>query len=180
MQLKDAVAMLAPGLAGLDRAQTWADLGCGSGLFTQALAHALPAGSTIHAMDTDASALRDIPRRVEQVDIRIWRGDFLTHPWPFDALDGVLMANALHFVEDKAAFVRTSAAHLNAQHRLLIVEYDMDAPNPWVPYPVSRQALESLFGAAGYAAVRVLGTRRSRYQRAGMYSALIQSREDYA
>ena len=74
--------MLAPGVAGLQTPEIWAGIGCGNGLFTQALAHVLPPASAIHAMDTDAPALRDIPRRIEQVDIRIWRGDFLVTPWP--------------------------------------------------------------------------------------------------
>jgi precorrin-6B methylase 2 len=41
--------------------QTWADLGCGAGAFTLALASLLPAGSTIHAMDRDRAALAQLP-----------------------------------------------------------------------------------------------------------------------
>jgi ubiquinone/menaquinone biosynthesis C-methylase UbiE len=36
-------------------AMTWADLGCGDGTFTLALAAILPRGSIIHAMDRDIS-----------------------------------------------------------------------------------------------------------------------------
>ena len=180
MQLKHAIEMLAPGVAGLQTPETWADIGCGNGLFTQALAHVLPPGSAIHAMDTDAPALRDIPRRIEQVDIRIWRGDFLATPWPFDALDGVLLANALHYVEDQAAFVRSCAAHMKPRHRFLLVEYDTETANPWVPYPLGQQALASLFAAAGYPSSRVLGARDSRYQSAGLYSAVVERDQEPA
>ena len=46
---------------------SWADLGCGDGTFTLALAELLADGSVIHAVDLDASALSAIPSRVEQV-----------------------------------------------------------------------------------------------------------------
>lgn len=175
MQLKHAVELLAPGLIGIEHPGTWADLGCGDGLFTRALAQLLPAGSSIHAMDTDAAALEGIPDEVNGVAIHTWRGDFLDLPWPFERLDGVLMGNALHYVRDKPAFLRACAAHAKPAHHLLIVEYDTDTPNPWVPYPVSRRALEALVREAGYGPFRLLATRRSHYQRAGMYAALVRS-----
>src|SRR5262245_29380664 len=98
MQLRDAVDMLAD--SGVDALgpTTWADLGCGDGTFTRALAELLAAGSTIHAMDLDGSALRRIPSMQNRVRIATHRGDFTNQPWPFADLDGILMANSLHYV----------------------------------------------------------------------------------
>ena len=76
----------------------WADLGCGTGTFTVALADLLSPGSTIHAMDRDASVLRRIPPEHRGVSITTHRGDFTNHTWPFANLDGILMANSLHYV----------------------------------------------------------------------------------
>jgi hypothetical protein len=170
--LADAVRLIGgPGLAA--EPETWADLGAGDGTFTLALATVLPDGSVIHAMDRDAGALRAIPARHRGTSIRTHTGDFTVWPWPFDPPSGVLLANALHYVRDQRGFVGACAAAMPAGHRLLVVEYDTDVPNPWVPYPLSRTALERLFGDAGYRTVIDLGARPSRYQRAGLYAALI-------
>jgi len=74
---------------------TWADLGCGTGTFTLAFADLLAPGSVIHAMDSDASALRKIPPAHKSVSITTHRGDFLKPQiWRFADLDGILMANS--------------------------------------------------------------------------------------
>ncbi len=39
----------------------WADLGCGSGIFTHALANLLCEGSIIYAVDKNISAFKKIP-----------------------------------------------------------------------------------------------------------------------
>ena len=174
MRPRDAIKMLADGDVGALGPTTWADLGCGAGTFTLALAELLAAGSLIHAMDRDARALRRIPALRHEVAITTQAGDFITTPWPFTGLDGILMANALHFVGDQAAFVRGCQPRVRPTHRFLIVEYDTDVSNPWVPYPVSRVRLADLFASAGYSSVRVLHTRPSVYQRAPLYSALIE------
>jgi hypothetical protein len=62
---------------------------------------------------------------------------------------------------------------MKAPGRFLIVEYDTDLANPWVPYPVSVVSLERMFASVGYSAIQMLGTRRSIYQRARIYAALV-------
>src|SRR4029453_16216015 len=128
----------------------------------------------IHAMDRDASALGQIPKEHAGVSIVTCVGDFAAPPWPFDALDGVLLANSLHYVRDQRAFIDSCAPALNHPRRFLIVEYDTDQANRWVPYPLSRTALRSLFSEAGYASITFLDSRPSRYRRAEMYSASVE------
>jgi SAM-dependent methyltransferase len=173
MRRSDAIDLLAPGLAGLRGPASWADLGCGRGTFTMALAHLLAPGSTIHAVDQDPASLSGLPGRHGEVRIRTWCADFVEEPWPFGGLDGILMANSLHYVRDQASFLRQTALRVNPEHRFLIVEYDTDAPNRWVPYPVSARTLGPLFAGAGYSSVEVLGRRRSIYHRSPLYAALI-------
>ena len=151
------------------RPETWADLGCGDGTFTIALAGLLPGGSVIHAVDLDAAALGAIPRHCRDVTIVTHAGDFTRFPWPFEAPDGVMLANALHYVADQAAFVRRSAAAMT-RPRFVIVEYDTDDANPWIPYPLSRRSLVRLFDEAGFETVRKLGARRSLYRREPLYA----------
>jgi SAM-dependent methyltransferase len=154
---------------------TWADLGCGDGTFTRALAEVLAPESLIHAMDLDGAALRGIPAMQGEVRIVTHRGDFTGPAWPFGEVDGVLMANSLHYVREQQGFIAQCARRMKVGHRFLIVEYDLDVANPWVPYPISRERLSTLFGAAGYSSITMLGTRPSRYQRGALYSALVTS-----
>src|SRR5215510_15481508 len=137
MRPRDATDMLA-GSGIEDLGPTiWADLGCGDGTFTVALAEVLAANSVIHAMDLDGSALRRIPSAHNHVRITRYRGDFTKPPWPFADLDGILMANSLHYVENQAAFIRACESQMKPRGRFLIVEYDTSEANLWVPYPIS-------------------------------------------
>jgi SAM-dependent methyltransferase len=173
MELTDAIAMLAPADLGASGPTTWADLGCGSGTFTRALASLLAAGSTIHAMDRDPSVLTGLPAAHGRVAIRPHCGDFTDQPWPFTDLDGILMANALHFVADPRAFIEACRSQPAGPPRLLIVEYDTERASRWVPYPVDRLRLQRLATAAGYRSIRMLGQRPSIYRRAPLYAAEI-------
>lgn len=175
MEAQDAIELLRPAAVASAGPATWADLGCGGGTFTRALASLLAAGSTIHAMDRDASPLRALPRIHAGVVIRAHRGDFTRLPWPFAGLDGILMANALHYVADQLAFVRACAAHAPRRPRFLIVEYDTSQASRWVPYPLDRARLTALFDAAGYSSIRMLGTRPSMFRRGPLYAAEIAS-----
>jgi trans-aconitate methyltransferase len=155
--------------------QSWADLGAGDGTFTVALASLLPAKSVIHSIDLNRRALAEIPRRQGTVDIVTHVGDFTTFPWPFSALDGLLMANTLHYVADQGRFLQLSKAHL-ARPRILLVEYDTDQANPWVPFPLGYKPAVELFKSNGYDEAMPIGRRRSRYRKADIYSVLFTRR----
>jgi SAM-dependent methyltransferase len=170
MRARDAIAMLdGSGVEALGPT-VWADLGCGDGTFTIALAHQLASGSIIHAMDVDASALRTLPSEHKGVRITTHRGDFTKRPWPFDDLDGILMANSLHYVEHQGAFVQDCVSHMKPPRHFVIVEYDTREASRWVPYPVSQARLTTLLEHAGYPAIRVLQSRPSIYRRARLYA----------
>jgi SAM-dependent methyltransferase len=173
MRQRDAIDLLADSKVEALGPMTWADLGSGEGTFTLALADVLAAGSVIHTMDLDGSALRKLPSTHKGVRITAHRGDFMKQPWPFPDLDGILMANSLHYVEDQAAFIRVCESHMKPRRHFLIVEYDTSEASRWVPYPVSRTRLTTLFERAGYASVRVLRSRPSVYRRAPLYAVAI-------
>src|SRR4029453_705710 len=89
MRLRDAIDMLANADVDALGPTIWADLGCGDGTFTVALADRLASGSLIHAIDLDGSALRRIPSAHKGVRISTYNGDFMKQPWPFAGLDGI-------------------------------------------------------------------------------------------
>lgn len=174
MELRDAIDLLGASALDSGRPGTWADLGCGDGTFTRALAEHLTPSSTIHAMDRNRTALARLPAVQHGVRIDAHRGDFTRLPWPFADVDGILMANSLHYVRDQEAFLRRCLTNLTSRGPFLIVEYDRDAANRWVPYPVNRAALERLFRAVGYSQIVTLGSRPSIYHSAGLYAALVR------
>ena len=129
MQLKDALALLTHKSFYPEGPQSWADLGCGSGLFTSALASLLHSGSEIYAVDSNASALKKISSP-NNVVIKPVQSDFITDNLDFNKLDGIMMANSFHYVKDKPAFIHKARLYLKPGSCFLIVEYDMDRQVP--------------------------------------------------
>jgi SAM-dependent methyltransferase len=161
-----------------DESVVWADLGAGEGAFTLALADLLPAGSTIHAIDRDAGALAELARRYgrseratktsQRLETRV--ADF-TSDLGLAPLDGVVMANSLHFVKDKAPVLARVRATLKPGAPLILVEYDSDDGNRWVPYPLSFETWKKMAAANGFGEPRLLDAEPSRFLRR-IYSAV--------
>jgi len=150
----------------------WADLGCGDGIFTHALARMLSKASIIYGIDR----VRSIKPGVTPggVGIVSKKSDFIRDDLAIENLDGILMANSLHYVKDKPLFIQKMKTYLKPGGIFLLVEYDTDTPVAnWVPYPVSFLTTTKLFGSAGYR-VKKLRERPSLYGRANMYSALVE------
>ena len=171
MRHRDAVALIAD--AGFDTSPSvWADLGSGEGTFTRALASLLAPGSVVHAVDRDASAVAGL-RASSPVRIVPHALDFVSAPWPDDVLDGILMANSLHYVRNQRGFLGLCVSRLAPGGRFLIVEYDTEVASRWVPFPVPRAGLRRLFESVGFS-VRFLGARRSMFRRAELYAAVAE------
>ncbi len=172
MDHADHVRLLRDGVT----AGVWADLGAGEGAFTLALAELLPADSVIHAVDKDAKALAENQRAFarfargrEVPTLQTHAADF-TKAIDLPPLDGIVMANSLHFVRDKAPVLARVRAMLKPGAPLLLVEYDADAGNPWVPYPLSFETWKTVAVANGFAEPRLLASEPSRFLRR-IYSA---------
>lgn len=175
MQHSHAVDMLSATDQPQGRKEAWADLGCGTGTFTLALASLLAPGSRIIAVDKDRTALDQIPGTFNSVSIEKRVTDFSDFGFSPHKPDGILMANSLHYVQHQAGFIGRLKQNLAPDGTVLIVEYDTERSNPWVPYPVSFQKLETLFRDAGFSSVRKLNERPSRYNSSTLYSAVIHS-----
>ena len=150
----------------------WADLGCGTGLFTFALSSLLQPGSSIYAVDQKVSLkTQSTPNHVT---IHPLKTDFEKQDLGLRDLDGILMANSFHYIKDKSALLQRLKPLLRPKHFFLIVEYDTDKPvSTWVPYPLTFSALQSLFHAAGYSTITRLADQPSIYNNNNIYSALI-------
>ncbi|MCB9356832.1 MAG: class I SAM-dependent methyltransferase [Lewinellaceae bacterium] len=171
MELKTAIGLIEGDHFDGKAPEVWADLGCGAGLFSYALAHLLPAGSAVIAVDRSPAALESHPNP-KQATISQKQFDFENDEWQLPPLDGILMANSLHFVRNKAAFLPKIRAGIKEDGRVVIVEYETDVPNPWVPYPLRFESLKALLEQTGFAEVQHLREHPSRYGRARIYAAV--------
>ena len=149
---------------GVTRGGTWADLGAGTGAFTLALAELVGPGGEVIAVDRDRGALRELEhaRRPGGAAVRTLGADF-AKPLDLPSLDGIVMANSLHFVRDKAPVLALVHRMLKPLGRLLLVEYDADKGNHWVPYPMSFETWRELADASGFSDTRKLATAPSRF-----------------
>lgn len=166
MNHADLVALLKDGVS--EPGGRWADLGAGEGNFTRALVDLLGPEAHITAVDRDAGALRAIGG-----DIETRVADF-TRPLDLHDLDGVVMANSLHFVRDKQPVLEAVRRMLRPGGRLIIVEYGTDRGNPWVPHPFTFEQWEKMAAQAGFRSTRLLKTIPSRWL-GSMYSAVSES-----
>jgi SAM-dependent methyltransferase len=162
----DHVALIRAGV--IARTGTWADIGAGRGAFTLALADLLGPEARIIAVDRDAAALREnanaVASRFASVAIETLVAD-LTGPLRLPVLDGLVAANSLHFVERRrqVEVVRRLATSMRPGGAFIVVEYDADRGNPWVPNPFSARTWERLAAEAGLADTREIARVPSRF-----------------
>ena len=85
-------------------------------------------------------------------------------------LDGIVMANSLHFFRDKQRILHLVGTWLKPGGVLLLVEYNVDKGNMWVPYPLSFESFRTLAPRAGFSEPRLLARHPSSFLRE-FYSA---------
>ena len=173
MDHADHVDLLRP--ANLTSGGTWADLGAGAGAFTLALRELVGPHADIYAVDKDQRALRDLERAhrerfTSSQNIHTVRADF-SGALSLPPLDGVVMANSLHYFKDKGKILRHVRSFLKLHGALLLVEYNVDSGNLWVPYPLSFETFRALAPEAGFSEPELLARTPSRFLRE-FYSAL--------
>lgn len=179
MDHKDHVTLLRP--ADLPKGGIWADFGAGSGAFTLALSELVGLSAEIYAVDKDRRGLDKLEqshrsRFGTSQNIHPIRGDF-TGTLSLPPLDGILMANSLHYYRDKEKVLRHVRTFLKWDGLLLLVEYNVDSGNPWVPHPLSFETFRSLAPRAGFSEPGLLGKVPSRFLRE-FYSAAAHRKEN--
>jgi len=149
-----------------ERGGTWADLGAGEGTFTRALVN-LVSPKRIYAVDNDARAMEELMRRSksESTEVIPIVLDFTQLSDLRDLtggnLDGMLLANSLHYVSDPEKVLPRLIALLRPRGRVVLVEYARRKASRWVPYPISVGRWKELAESAGLSAPVVTATRPS-------------------
>ncbi len=167
MNANDAVELIRGAVP--RRGGVWADWGAGDGTFTRALVELLGREARIYAVDRRARAVEALRRWAasEAPGVVPVEADF-TRPLDLPglegaALDGMLFANSLHFVEDAEGVVARLAARLRPGGRVVLVEYGGRPASRWVPHPIPVARLSALAARAGLAGPVVTATTPSAY-----------------
>ena len=181
MDHNDHVNLLRP--ANLSQGGIYADFGAGGGAFTLALRELVGSDSIIYAVDKDRSALQELEnshRARFNTTLRHAQGDAsslillpndFSRPLDLPPLDGIVMANSLHFFKDKEKILRHIREFLKPGAALIIVEYNVDSGNMWVPYPLTFETYRTLAPRADFSDPRLLAEAPSRFLK-GFYSAV--------
>jgi len=173
MDHNDHVNLLRP--ADLIQGGVYADFGAGSGAFTLALRELVGLDATIYAVDKDRSSLDQLDsthraRFHTTRNLILLPNDF-SHPLELPPLDGIVMANSLHFFKDKEKILRHTHEFLKPNGALIIIEYNVDSGNMWVPHPLTFETYRALAPRAGFSEPRLLAKAPSRFLK-GFYSAV--------
>jgi ubiquinone/menaquinone biosynthesis C-methylase UbiE len=172
MDHTDHVNLLRP--ANLNQGGVWADFGAGSGAFTLALRELVGSDAVIYAVDKDRASLRELENshraRFNSTRNLILLPNDFSHPLDIPPLDGVVMANSLHFFKDREKILRHVRGFLKPGGFIVLVEYNVDRGNLWVPHPSSFETLHALAPRAGFTEPRLLAKFPSRFLRE-FYSA---------
>lgn len=126
-------------------------------------------------MDRDGAALRrlkkdHLARFNTDGNLILLPNDF-SRPLSLPPLDGIVMANSLHYFREKEGILRHVRGFLKLNGMLLLVEYNADEGNLWVPYPLSFETFRILAPFAGFTEPQLLGKAPSSFLNE-FYSAL--------
>lgn len=164
MNHNDHVNLIKNGIVETDG--IWADLGSGQGAFTLALADLMDGNGTIYSVDRDKGALRRqanvIKKQFPVSEVHYIQADF-TQTLNLPQLDGIVMANSLHFIFDKLPVLKHITSYLKPAGRLILIEYNTNKGNRWVPHPLTYSQWEELAHQVGFASTELLMTRPSSF-----------------
>ena len=156
--------LLKPGIQ--EASGLWADFGCGDGIFTAALAELIGPAATILAIDKDPGAIHDLKSHFADsypsIQLNTLQADF-SRSIEIPLLNGLISANALHFVDERERIFADFFQYLRSDGILIIVEYDTNKGNTWVPYPFDRRQFRAYAREAGFTDIHIQATIPSRF-----------------
>ncbi len=135
-------------------------------MFTSALCTLLSEEAVFYAVDKDRRRLRALEHNIAEsyptANINAVAADF-TRSLPLPALDGIVMANSLHFVKRKPPIVRQICEKLKPTGRFIVIEYNTNARNYAVPYPFDEREFIHLANSAGLRHAEIIARVSSRF-----------------
>lgn len=157
MEHADHVNLIKKGIT--KKGGVWADFGSGEGAFTLALYDLLGDVSEIYSIDQNNTKIATqkylFAKLFPQAKINFLAVDFMSK-LNLPKLDGIIMANSLHFFEDKVAVLNHLLQFLKNDGEFILVEYNVNTGNIWVPFPLSFESFKNLSKVVGLSEPQLL------------------------
>ena len=147
---------------------TWADFGCGEGIFTAVLYEQVGPDCEIHAIDRSRRSLQNLATNFSETFphaiIHSHNVDFRQVD-DIPRLDGFIMANSFHFIPDheKLTVLRHLVQFLKPGSRAIIVEYNSTRGNFAVPNPIDEHGFLQLAKEVGFLDVSIAARAPSSF-----------------
>jgi ubiquinone/menaquinone biosynthesis C-methylase UbiE len=165
-KFKKAQQLLVPCI--IERGGVWADLGCGEGIFTAILYQQVGPSSQIYAVDKNQRALSRLKQNFHETypeaRIHILHANF-KESLSLPVLDGFIMANALHFIEndEKANILAHLSTYLKPNGKAIVIEYNTNRGNFAVPFPLHEDQFLQLARQLHFQNPRIIATAPSSF-----------------
>ena len=135
-----------------------ADVGAGTGYFTERLSRAVGPGGRVFATDVQPEMIRALEERVVEQDLRnvsVVRAGFDDPSLPPGCCDLVFLANVYKEIDDRVAYLRRVAPALRPGGRVAIVDFRPDAEGLGPPREVrlSEDVVRGEMAGAGFAQI---------------------------
>lgn len=135
-------------------------------MFTSTLTSLLSEEAVIYAVDKNRRRLRALEHNTAEsyptANINTVRADF-TRSLPLPPLDGIVMANLLHFVKRKLSALRQIYEKLKPTGRFIVIEYNTNAGNYAVPYSFDEREFIRLANSTGLRHAEIIARVPSRF-----------------
>jgi ubiquinone/menaquinone biosynthesis C-methylase UbiE len=134
-----------------------ADLGAGTGVFAVPMAKAVPKG-IVYAVEIDKGFFPIIEQKAKEnkvSNVRTVAGEFTDPKLSSQNIDIAFMHDVLHHVEDRAAYLKSTARYIKPDGRFVIIDYKA-AQSPHRDQPdliVSEELVTAWMKAAGFSKV---------------------------
>ena len=165
----------------LERDARYGDLGCGSGVVSDALA---PVVSSIVAVDDSPAMLKEARERLaDHPHVEVKRGAIEALPIDDDALDIATLTLVLHHVPDPEQALAEVARVLRAGGRLLIVdmhphdrqEYRQEMGHVWMGF--SPERMQRMLSRSGFSNIHMIDLPTEKSAKGPSLFAMVASRD---
>jgi ubiquinone/menaquinone biosynthesis C-methylase UbiE len=139
--------------------QVVADIGAGPGVISMPMAKTVAPGGKVYAVDIDKAFLEHIAMRAKEQNVANVvpiLGQFTDPALPAKDVDVALFHDVLHHIQDRAAYLKSTAKYMKPGGRIAIVELSptkgshKDEPE----LQVTKEQAKAWLGAAGFKPVQ--------------------------
>lgn len=156
---------------GLKPGMRVADLGAGSGYFTQRFVEAVTESGKVYVIDVEPEALKYVEERLVHMH-RPFEAEFiLARPdnpkLPAESVDLIFVCNTYHHLEDRTFYFRNIRSALKSGGRIAIVDYYHDDRSGELSFPkrhlIAREKVVEEMTGAGYRLAKEHGFLPKQY-----------------